>query len=476
MCYKNLKGVTLIEILIGLSILGFLFLASNRMMGLFVKAGKHTSNEFIAQNTARASASTVKTSVRNANLIFLLDDSAFLPENHTEDWNYIGIEKVDDCDEVLHYVYNAATKKHERVVVGKSPGSANINLTFNRPDTKKQKIDVKYTSYNRDNQKEEILFDTSFESLNAKTIVDWSGGDAKSLAYRLDDIAVSRETKASTLIGFTIDKSASVRDAYTTDNITSTRIYWMKKYVYDFINKFAHSPGVYVTANSFTWSVAPKDVKYPRELVGSDLNELRAIFDPDDFNDDFLKAGGGASGGDGLRILYHQMNGNINPELNPDGVLDLKKIYIMIMHGDNTYHTSRGGGTYYGEEFHDGTTIYKVGSASPPGVAVTNSSNPSSNSYPQANIYMAGVARYVVQNQRDADFYVVSVGEPWPANVANHNRLLREIGGAFGFTQGTEEWDKHMFTAHNAYELELSFESVVDSVSVELAELQGPKR
>ena len=111
MCYKNLKGVTLIEILIGLSILGFLFLASNRMMGLFVKAGKHTSNEFIAQSTARASASTVKTSVRNANLIFLLDDSAFLPENRTEDWNYIGIEKVDDCDEVVHYVYDAATKK-----------------------------------------------------------------------------------------------------------------------------------------------------------------------------------------------------------------------------------------------------------------------------------------------------------------------------------------------------------------------------
>jgi len=477
MISENKKGVTLMEIVIAMVILGFLMVAANQMMGIFVGASNINSKNYDLQSTARISASTVKTSINNATSIFLLNDAAFLPVNRTDGWNYIGVERVGNYDEIVQYVYNGTT--HERRMLGKGEEGTSIAMSFSKVENDAKKISVTFTVRDEDGHRE-VLLDTSFESLNASSIVDWATGNGSSaFAYRTEGFDVSNGTTVvhdPALIGFTLDRSGSMNGTMAgprTSNLSLRRTYFLRQALYDFVTRFQNTPEVYITSNAYDHRVQAAHVKSPKLLSGSDLAELLNMFSPDNYTGaggasytpgyvDFLNAdsNGATNGGEGLRILYHQMNGNLPTSIYtaPPGVSDMRKMYIVVTDGLNncvSTENSASGPLYFGPQFgYTGNIVI----------------NQYADSNPISGNYMLSVVAHVRANEDSStDYFAIAIGD--------EQAFFPSLGAAFGHgVPGSEAYETHMFTAQTADQLEAAFTSIMNTVSMQIELLRGPKR
>jgi len=493
------KGLTLIEILIAMALLAIITVFGTSIMGVFVKGGEATAKATGVQDSLRVTSSTVKNVIMNASSIFILNDSAFDPSNHTPGWSYIGLEtNADGKDEVVHYIYNpesaadTSLDTHNRVVLCHPTSGAALDLNFTTDSENPSKVNFTTKAIN-DDSSEISRIESSTESLNASNIINWSTSTSKAIAYRVEGFEVDAGTEIvyqPALIGFTLDKSGSMNwdmAGNSTSDPTKRRTYFLRNSLYNFVNKFADTPGVYITSNAFGWSVDAADVRSPKELVSPDLDDLRYMFNPSTYANngypsgtDFIRPDGNTNGGDGLRILYHQMRGDLPAAANyvdPPGVADMKKMYIVVSDGENNTLTFENSFNqdhdidlvYRGPKFTITTTEDYTWhtTATKAGVNYHVESNLSK---PFGNSYMISIAKFIVANEpADTEYFAIAVGKPLT--------FFHSLGEAFGHGAPTSDaYKKHMFTAETADQLDAAFVSIMDTVSMNIELLRGPNR
>jgi len=510
MISKNAKGLTLVEILIAMMLLSFIVVVGNRVMLMFAKAGSQNLTDYNLQNTARVSASTMKTSINNASTLFLITESAFKPGKLTEEWHYVGVERVGDCDEVVQYIYNETKKTHDRIVLGRGLEGCYIELSFKKLEMDDRKVVVTFTNVDK-NGKKSVLIDTTFETMNTHNLVDWtSGAGAKAYAYRteVNEILVTKAREPQlALIGFTIDRSGSMRWGMSDNNKTpnrenrpkeETRTYILREALYNFVTSMKNNEYTYITSNTFGDYVG-KSVRQPRHLANTtEYGQLLTMFSPIKY-DNYLAASGDTNAGDGLRVLYYQMQPGFSPHYDggywdPGGtannhtnntLADAKRIYILVSDGDNnmvTFMGNRG-------ELDDYSTVYKGPAAVIPSQRLNSESYtgyganvvPNNPTIPavigwdtnlqkiHGNEYCYIMAAHVKNIERDdTEFYAIAMDD-----VFFFGRLA-EIWG-YG-APGTPGYEKYIFKAQDVESVKNAFVSVSESIKLDLSYLQGPDR
>jgi len=516
MISKNAKGLTLVEILIAMMLLSFVVVVGNRVIMMFARSGAQNINDYNIQNAARVSASTMKTSINNASTLFLLTESAFKPDKLTSTWHYVGVERVGNFDEVVHYIYNEARGEHDRIVLGKTGDGERIDLKLKKLETGDRKVVVTFSIIDKNGRKS-VLIDTTFETMNTFNFVDWtSGAGARAYAYRTSVNEIIGERGIVTkdaLIGFTIDRSGSMRwgmeDNTDTDRaikehrpIHERRTYILREAITKFIVSMSDNEKTYIVANSFA-NNASRRVRRPRS-VDTELRELLQMFDPALYNpaqdrldnsDYFLRPEGDTNAGDGLRILYHQMRPGYEKYsaaqdeiyYDPFGVdMDnMKKIYILVSDGDNNMVTLRGNrgklddysmlhtgpeaalstinslsanvannGEYYEPQW--ASVVYSIGAECP--IQMVHGNN-----------YAYMMAKYVKDNEPpDTTFYAIALDDV---------EFFGELAEVWGYGKpGTAEYAKHIFKARDVDALDAAFKSVAESIKMDLSYFHGPER
>ena len=494
MFLKNKKGFTLLELIITMLILSLVTLTGVQLMKMFAKAGAITMESHNIQNTARVTASTVKTSIMNASSIFLLNDTAFFPENHTEGWSYIGIERVGNCDEIVHYEYDSETKLHNRMVLGKGNENSYIELVFNKSPQSERKVNVNFTSY-KNNQKE-VLIDTSFESLNAYTVVDWaSGNGASAFAYRKEEFLSDSNIKyaENLLLGFALDISGSMEMDFDTDkyidNRWNDRSYHLRNAVTKLMKPFENHPNVWATGTAYFSTVLKEKVfTKPYQFVGSDLLHLKHLFSPEDYalgNQNythFLSPTGSTNSGDGLRILYYQMLDH-EDKLPKTAGEKYNKIIILITDGVNNCETVISGVSNYPYPFYfnrgfaneqaNNNGMVNYSGLSSKAKILTISGEERTDSKGQrintSDEYIYQLSRIIADSGDIEDAYFISLITEVPS--------LNKLGTIFGYGHaGSEEHGKHVFNAKNAKELDFVVDTIIEDITVSFEYILGPKR
>jgi len=491
MISENKKGVTLMEIVIAMVILGFLMVAANRMMGIFVGASNISSKNYDLQSTARISASTVKTSINNASSIFLLNDVAFLPENRTDGWNYIGVERVGNYDEIVQYVYNGTT--HERRMLGRSEEGTSITMSFSKTGNDAKKVATTFTAYDKNGQKE-VLFDTSFESLNASTVVDWAAGSGSSaFAYRTEafEVAGGGSRSENLMIGFALDVSGSMTSSFGTNSgKRAHRTYHLRNAITNILNPFLDNPNVWITSVSYDQSVRNgKIFNRPYQLVGDDKDRMIELFDPERYanNNDgpmghlIMPTGGVTNSGDGLRCVYYKLLDDSDALASGTPSITVNnKVIILVTDGANNYHTikrSSAGASldefYFNRGYehetanNNGDVFYPVGAGSDmirssSGAVVPSVSQP----YDE---YMYQVGKMIKDSGKIKDTYLVALA----TNVVS----LRKLGTVLGYGEpGSEEHSKHVLSALTVSDIDAVVSTIVDGITMTFEHILGPKR
>jgi len=507
MISKKLRGVTFVELIIAMLILSFMGFAGAQMIDMFAKAGNSNANNYDIQNTTRVVASTIKTAINNASSIFLLNESAFLPKNRTDGWNYIGVESIGNYDEIVQYIYNGTTKTHDRKLLGRGLNRSRIGFMFNKLSDSNGRVEVIIVFHNENNRKE-ILLDTSFESLNASTVVDWSSGNGSSaFAYRNEALELNTDTAENLLIGFALDVSSSMKEPFGTDkDIRNQRTYHLRNAITKILNPFMNNPNVWVTAVAYEQSVKTKTDENGRVLLPSnggmyfhgahnlydDKLYLKNLFDPEEYvknetKDHFLKPYGTTNSGDGLRCIYYQMLSHTEDLASRVPSVKINNnVLILITDGENNFHTIKknfGGELdefYFNKGFeneavtNDGLVNYTLDKSF---WIKSSHYNGYYNNYPAGPMkvekphdeYMYRMGKLIKDSGRIDDAYFVALAE----DVLSLNTL----GTIFGYgTVGSAEHSKHVFSAKNVQELDIVVATLIEEITMSFENIIGPKR
>jgi prepilin-type N-terminal cleavage/methylation domain-containing protein len=336
---KNKKGITLIELVIAMALLGIVIAMSFSMISFGNIVVKKVSDEFDVQSSTRLVTEYTNRIARYSTAAYTIPKSSFTEEKLDPKWNYVGT--IDGS--VVQYEVNLAGGGHTKTVLAEATDTVYYEVIF-----KKAAADyfdkivsfsiqgfikdrpVEYDAYGNKIGHIDIVSQT--ESLNSLQVIHNGtyADPAVALAYRSDDR--SDPQRPAAYVSMVLDMSGSMNDKMNgdpTNNTESKRVFFLKNSLRSLVNQFS------VSEYSSNISLVPFSdaANNPKPMIDvttasgkqSVLNLING-----------LTVDGGTNTGDGIRRAYYQLFDSRNPD-------EITREYIIILvDGVTTAHTRTG--------------------------------------------------------------------------------------------------------------------------------------
>lgn len=315
---KNSRGVTLLEIIIVIAIIGVVMAAVSGFMGFGFKAQKLSTDEFKVQSSMRLLSQKINSSIRDSSATFVLykKNSSKLSEG----WNYIMVS--DDNKSVIKYEWDIDSKTHKQSQITDEVEGMTFKLEYKKNEGSEKDKLLEYRIVGYIGDKERIL-ESELEALNALQVIDRGNttNPANTLAYRSDPRPGEiQESQAA--LAMVLDKSGSMD---TTMKNGKTRMQNLRDEANRLINNLAESPNVYISLTPFD-----STANGSKEMLPAQANETANSTLINQINS--MNPNGGTNTGDGIRRGYYRI-----AEFNDVAEKRTTNFMIILVDGVTTF-------------------------------------------------------------------------------------------------------------------------------------------
>lgn len=331
--FKIRKGVTLVELIIVIAIIGIVISLAGTMMTFSIKSQAAVSKEFQIQSDMRLASEIINQELRYSSAVFMLNEHQYSDSSDLKSgWDYFTLS--DDKKEIVRYVWDDSSSSHKKISLVKEQDNILYNLILDGVKEDSRMINFKLDGYFEGGSGTKVTVSTILNALNA-AVVDNSGtpiSPAITLAYRSDDIPDPEKVKVA--VTMVLDKSGSMgyQMGGTGEGSSSIRISVMKEKAKELIDTFANMDNVYISLISFS-----TNANNPGPFLKASTNKIAL-----QNSIDSLVANGGTNAGDGLRRSYYQHVDFVDP------THDILHYTILLMDGNPTFYPVKSGSAYYG--------------------------------------------------------------------------------------------------------------------------------
>ena len=331
--FKKKRGLTLIEVILVLALVGIVISTATPMLTFSIKAQSTVAEEYQIQSQVRLTSQVISNFIKDSSAIFMLNELQFDSTNLEDEWDYFSLSP--DKTQIIQYKWDSATNSHiENVLADSSPGLI-YSLSFN-----KSKDDSLLGGFSLravgESGNVKAAIDNEIGALNS-VVVDNTGNMANpavALAYRTHDIPDPSKPRIS--VTLVLDKSGSMAKGLNGGNLTggysnvNSRLSIMKARTKDLINELERIGNVHV-------AVVPFDTN-ANKISGNNFHNLYDISSYKNIIvnnvDNIDEALGGTNVGDGMRRAYYIHAGFKSTYA---GTGDLLHYNIQLMDGNPTY-------------------------------------------------------------------------------------------------------------------------------------------
>lgn len=333
------KGITLVEVILVLAIVGIVISLSTTMMIFSTRSHKIVDEEFQIQSNIRLTSQIIGNYIKESSAIFMLNDAYFDNNSLKNEWDYFALSA--DKTQVVQYKWNTATNTHDKIILSDSYPGLVYSLSFDKSNDDSllggfslkavgQSGTVKANIQNEVNALNSVVVDNSGNASNP----------AVALAYRTEDIPDPSKPRIS--VTLVLDKSGSMAWNLDGDTIyngfdnSNSRFAIMKLKTVDLLNELEGIGNVHVAVVPFDTD-ANKSGNYHNLYRISDYKTTLV-----NLVNGIPKDGGGTNIGDAMRRAYY-----IHDSFKTSNTGNLLHYNIMLMDGNPTYWTRKDGGGYY---------------------------------------------------------------------------------------------------------------------------------
>ena len=303
--FPNQKGITLIEIIIAVALMGLIVTASYSIISFGRLYAVKSMDEYQFQFSTRMTLESTSNIIRYSTAVFTIPQSSFRPDNLDSGWDYIGIREAEVSpgvmgDEVVKYVYDDATGSHVQTVLIPPQSNVIYKFTFTKvnPQNEDSLLQFSIRSYPAGRLDEygqpsaAVTITSEVEAKNSLQVIDLSSqyDPAIAVAFRPDE----RIKNVVGHVAMVLDTSGSMADNLSGGGSGTSRISILKNEAKTLINSFAQEDNIDIALIPFATSAnnpfAFRNAKTNTSTLISNINSLNAV--------------GGTNTGDGLRRAY----------------------------------------------------------------------------------------------------------------------------------------------------------------------------
>lgn len=472
---KNKKGITLIELVIAMALLGIVIAMSFSMINFGNIVTKKSSDEFDIQSSTRLVTEYTNQIARYSTAAFTIPKSSFKENKLDEDWNYIGVLDGN----IVQYEANPSTGLHTKTVLAEATESVYYEIVFKKAENDYFDKNVSYViqGFIKDkpieydeygNKIGHINIVSQTEALNSLQVIHNGtyADPAVAFAYRSDDR--SDPQRPAAYISMVLDMSGSMNNnmqGYDQGWLSDRRISKLKVSLESLINQFSVSKySSNISLVPFSDAANNPHPMYDVTTASGKTTVMNLVSG--------MSADGATNTGDGIRRAYYQIYNSRDPDT-------ISREYIIILvDGVTTAHTrvgiNRPSSDYWTS---DGNVVISQWYSSWGDIYPRN-----------GNVYGEGNATSV-----GSDGYVDRIGDIIQGEVSDGEQRIKTfvIGfssdsddfgslnkiadavSATGYTDDSGIYHKY-FTAGNEGELNLIFESLHGLILSDLFHIDGP--
>lgn len=454
---KSRKGITLVEIVIAMALLGLVLSSAYSMLFFSNRVHRKGIDEYELQASMRLVSEHTNQISRFSTAVFTIPRSSFREDNLTDGWNYIGILE----DSIVKYEYKDVNGVPSHVKTVLVPADPNIEykLAFSKDasDTLEKNILFTIQAFAKDrtattdddgNPIGHFNIASEVESLNALQVIHKGTAlnPAVALAFRSE--ARNRPEfsyeQPVAQIAMVLDTSGSMNwnmQGRDTNNVEERRIRKLQNAAKDLVNKFA------AAQHTVSISLVPfaTDANNPMAFRNARTETSTLISYIDSLTNWWGEAaGGGTNTGDGLRRAYYRIT---NGRSAHSGAV-IKDYIIILVDGVTTYSTV----------YNSNRNQYFTGNGN-----VTSShyiKGPGNENNAFVNEYVRVIGNMIVADG-NIKTYVIGFSSN-PDDYGNINQIAEDTGA------------EKVFTATDYDELNLIFDEIRKNILNELWHIDGP--
>ena len=301
---KN-AGVTLIEVIIAMALMGLVVIASYSVISFGRLYAAKSQEEYNFQFSTRMTLQATSNIIRYSTAVFTIPESSFRSDNLDAGWDYVGIQEVEISpgvisNEIVKYVYDDATGTHISTVLIPPQSDVVYKFTFTKvnPQDEDSLLQFSIQSYPAGRLNEyglpsaAVTVTSEVEAKNSLQVIDLSSqyDPAVAVAFRPDE----RIRNVVGHVAMVLDTSGSMADNLSGGSSGSSRISILKSEAKTLINNFANEDNIDIALIPFATSAnnpfAFQNARANDDALRDDIDDLYAI--------------GGTNTGDGLRRAY----------------------------------------------------------------------------------------------------------------------------------------------------------------------------
>jgi len=340
------KGVTLIELVIVISLLGLVSATAFSLLFYGVKVVNESNKEIEIQHETRMVLYETTEIIRYATAVFTIPRSSFRADNLDSGWDYIGIIETElqpaqggqpavMGHEIVMYTFNKITGAHvPKVLLRANPGIS-YSFVFDKinPHNVDSLLQFSIEGFPEGSLDEfgqpraSLSVTTEVEARNSLQVIDLAtpGDPAFAIAYRND----ARQKSIVGHIVMVLDTSGSMADNLSGNPTSSkSRISILRTEANKLIDGFAQEDNIDIGLVPFATSAnTPNSNPVPFYNAKTETTNLKSRINA-------LDAVGGTNTGDGLRRAYWAFRTH-NASV-PSGVV-AKNYIIILVDGVTTF-------------------------------------------------------------------------------------------------------------------------------------------
>lgn len=336
---KKRKGITLVELIIVLALVGIIVTLATSMLVFSVNSFGIVEEEFQIQSNMRLASQVIGNYIKESSAIFMLNEVQFDDTKLKNEWEYFALSS--DKSKVIQYKWDEVEKKHVPTILADSYPGITYSLAFDKSVSGSllSGFSIKaITSSGR----VKVGMENELNALNS-VVVDNTGNvgnPAVSIAYRTSDIPdPSKPRISATLV---IDKSGSMAWDLMGNTLaggyadTNSRLSIMRARTLELINELEKIGNIHVAVVRFSDN-ANKSGNYNKLYK---IGEHKSTID--NLVTSINEASGGTNIGDAMRRAYY-----IHKDFKSSNSGNLLHYNIQLMDGNPTYWTEKNGSYLY---------------------------------------------------------------------------------------------------------------------------------
>lgn len=358
------SGFTLIELILGLSLMMMLIGVSSNMIFLTTRSHDIAIEEYDLQNTMREASEKTNKIVRYSSALFTIPEGRFFEANLTDGWSYFGVSA--DKKEIIAYVYENRVNhlgvqelKHWKDVIVASRPNIEYNFQFhkNSLDTNNRILNFTIEGVLVGINQKKVVINSEVEALNALQVVDRGtiALPAVAIAYRADDRPVDQIVGVITMVMDVSGSMAWKLDGTSTSSDSESRLGKLKVSLNNMMTEFSKEEKIEMAIVPFSTSANYSSSNPVNGPVSSSANDNHPFYTLSNSTEktavetivNSLAANGGTNTGDGMRRAYYRNQYFKTYVTNPAsgyGAGHTTRDYMIILtDGVVTYHSLNGG-------------------------------------------------------------------------------------------------------------------------------------